>query len=84
MLGFLNNLDEVHPSFSTTLRLLMSGFLISNTVWKTQSISINYDKLMELLKFQKFDIRHFNRLHHPKKKQNSHWKVFLKVSVPKN
>ena len=80
MLGFLNNLDEVHPSFSTTLRLLMSGFLITNTVWKTQSISINYDKLMELLKFQKFDIR----LHHPKKKQNSHWKVFLKVSVPKN
>ena len=84
MLGFLNNLDEVHPSFSTTLSLLMSGFLITNTVWKTQPISINYDKLMELLKFQKFDIRHFNRLHHPKKKQNSHWKVFLKVSVPKN
>ena len=69
MLGFLNNLDEVHPSFSTTLSLLMSGFLITNTVWKTQPISINYDKLMELLKFQKFDIRHFNRLHHPEKKQ---------------
>ena len=30
MLGFLHNFDEVHPSFSTILRPLINGFLITN------------------------------------------------------
>ena len=44
MVGFFRNLDTVYPHLSCALRSLMNGLLVSNTMWKTQSISINYEQ----------------------------------------